>query len=1075
MQEISSNELIQNFSATIGNISMLADYLGFEMRQVESIQDTFEKDTIFAYQRPDNLDGIFAYAITQGKLTEETRANQFKKFFLQAIQSMNEKGETSSEVDFIIVVGKSVVIIFDSADYRKRLILTAEKLSRENSKYLSKFEMLKAENIQDKYKEDEDFGDILLSEEFKAELFRFSISEDEQFLSKTRILRLNFWKKIQEDNKCQKIIRDIFFKPNEIDEVSHYYGDIISAVLDTLVLRYLLVRILEGRFGYQIEEAKKKVSKIGLGTSFDKTLEEKAHFNLQRIEEVIRSKSEQLSLFDIDALDFDDSAISEIRDEQSNFMETIYGGDLYVSDIAKAATKIEKNLSEQEYALSWNLTSSSQLDFDLADITPGTIGEQYEQTLKMSLTKDPVTGKWEYNKDNSEQRALGAFYTNAKITEYIIDITLGKKLKEIKNELKKTTKEVQRVEILKNVLKLKMVDITSGGGTFLAGAVRKLGDWYKSLESMLDMQSALSKVKEMKTMVDFQKYAVNHMIYGVDVDLKALIVSSFALTLESLGDNQDNLPELIGKSLINQNSVISLVPESQKIEWFERYKSDIKELVAEKKRWISKKNNHFAEKQERLQKIFRELTLESLVTRKITQEDLQKTFEEKYMAVLEFSLPEVFFDSEGDWTGGFDIIFGNPPYIQLQKKEVFSDVEKEIYKKLGNFESYEATGDIYALFFERGIQLLKSNGYLGFITSNKYLRAGYGKSLRNYFLENTNPYLLVNLGPGMFGATVDTSILALEKSENKDELKAIDLVQRAQEPKKRIENMSDYIEQNKLSISYRTDESWTILSPIEQSIKAKIEAVGIPLKDWDISINYGIKTGYNEAFIISGDKRQKILNDCQSEGEKKRTAQLIRPILRGRDIKRYSYDFANLYLICTFPAKHYNIDDFPSVRDYLLTFDKRKLAQSGEKNIDDVKGNNARKKTNNKWFEVQDSIAYWDDFNKPKIIYPNMTKYFPFFFDKEGFMVNQKCFIMTGENLNYLASFLNSDIFKICFKDYFPELQGGTKELSKVFFEMIPIPKPVEDKVLLEDDIYKLYDFNDSEINWLSASVSSKD
>ena len=262
------------------------------------------------------------------------------------------------------------------------------------------------------------------------------------------------------------------------------------------------------------------------------------------------------------------------------------------------------------------------------------------------------------------------------------------------------------------------------------------------------------------------------------------------------------------------------------------------------------------------------------------------------------------------------------------------------------------------------------------------------------------------------------------------------------------------------------------MSPIEQSIKAKIEAVGTPLKDWDISINYGIKTGFNDAFIISGEKRDEILANCQSDDERERTAQLIRPILRGRDIKRYSYEFANLYLICTFPAKKYDIDHFPAIRDYLLTFDKRKLEQSGEKNINGIQGNNARKKTNNKWFEVQDSIAYWDDFNKPKIVYPNMTKYLPFYLDTEGFVTNQKCFIMTGENLKYLTSFLNSHFFKACFKDYFPELQGGTRELSKIFFERIPIPKTNVNTGLTEEEIYRIYDFTESEINWISSSVS---
>ena len=158
---------------------------------------------------------------------------------------------------------------------------------------------------------------------------------------------------------------------------------------------------------------------------------------------------------------------------------------------------------------------------------------------------------------------------------------------------------------------------------------------------------------------------------------------------------------------------------------------------------------------------------------------------------------------------------------------------------------------------------------------------------------------------------------------------------------------SDYIEQNRTTASYSKEENWLILTPIEQSIRSKVESVGVPLKNWDISINFGVKTGYNKAFIISKEKREEILDSCLTIEEKEKTAELIRPILRGRDIDRYSYKFADLYLICTFPAKNLNIDDFPAIKKYLLSFGKRKLSQSGEKNIDGIQGNNARKRTTN--------------------------------------------------------------------------------------------------------------------------------
>ena len=213
------------------------------------------------------------------------------------------------------------------------------------------------------------------------------------------------------------------------------------------------------------------------------------------------------------------------------------------------------------------------------------------------------------------------------------------------------------------------------------------------------------------------------------------------------------------------------------------------------------------------------------------------------------------------------------------------------------------------------------------------------------------------------------------------------------------------MQQTGTECDFSGSDSWVILSPIEQSIKRKIEAVGTPLKDWDIQINYGIKTGYNDAFIIDTKKREEILANCQTEDERKRTAELIRPILRGRDIKRYGYNWAGLYLIATFPSRHYDIEQYPAVKNYLLSFGIERLEQTGK--VHNVNGEKikARKKTNNKWFETQDSISYWEDFSKPKIIYPNMTKYMPFVYDEAYFLTNQKCFIITGQNMAYLPQF----------------------------------------------------------------------
>ena len=233
--------------------------------------------------------------------------------------------------------------------------------------------------------------------------------------------------------------------------------------------------------------------------------------------------------------------------------------------------------------------------------------------------------------------------------------------------------------------------------------------------------------------------------------------------------------------------------------------------------------------------------------------------------------------------------------------------------------------------------------------------------------------------------------------------------------------MSDYCKQNLTSMHFKTENSWIVLSPIEKRIKEKIEKVGKPLKNWDINIYRGILTGYNEAFIIDKETKDRLIEKSS------KNAEIIRPILRGRDIKRYKADFADLWIINShngygnLPAV--NIEDYPDIKAHLDCYlnDLQKRQDKG------ITPYNLR------------SCIYMEDFSKQKIIYPNMTKSLPFFLDVDGYMVNQKCFIVTGNNIGFLSAFFNSSLFKFCFRDNFPELFGNTRELSKIFFDRIPV------------------------------------
>ena len=293
--------------------------------------------------------------------------------------------------------------------------------------------------------------------------------------------------------------------------------------------------------------------------------------------------------------------------------------------------------------------------------------------------------------------------------------------------------------------------------------------------------------------------------------------------------------------------------------------------------------------------------------------------------------------------------------------------------------------------------------------------------------------------------------------------------------------MSDFVQQQNSICDFSHSDSWVILSPIERSIKRKIEAVGTPLKDWDIQINYGIKTGFNDAFIISTDKKEEILANCQTEDERKRTAELIRPILRGRDIKRYSYEWAELWLIATFPSRHYNIEDYPAVKQYLLSFGIERLEQTGKIHNINGKRIKSRKKTNNKWFETQDSISYWEDFFKPKITWGNLNLQGTYTYAPKGMFVNAPSPFIATENIAILH-ILNSKIADYYIRSLGVTRNGGYFEYKPMFVDKLPIPKDgleelqnykeqpsVNEKKGISKIIYQLYGLNSEEIEYVES------
>lgn len=435
----------------------------------------------------------------------------------------------------------------------------------------------------------------------------------------------------------------------------------------------------------------------------------------------------------------------------------------------------------------------------------------------------------------------------------------------------------------------------------------------------------------------------------------------------------------------------------------------------------------------------------------------EDAFEWRYM------FPDVLAD-DGSFVG-FDCIIGNPPYIQLQK---MGGVVDEYDKK--GYTSFARTGDISVLFYEWGMSLLRKGGYLTFITTNSWMRADYGRKLQKFFEgSDVNPVLLIDFFTFQVfrDVTVRTNILMIQKAENQNRLMCCTV-----EDNKafKLKNVGKFYEENKKEHSFIGKSPWVFVDGEKEHVKAFVSSQGKVLGDdsWSLKINRGVPTGLNDAFWISDAEYQLILE------QDPKSAEIIKPMLRGRHIDSYRYQWSGLYLICTFPARKYNIDDYPAIKNHLLSYAKGKLIEKGyrwvaddyleefclkklEQTGNEISINGAkifftvaqceksRKKTTNKWFEVQDSISFYADFDKKKIIYPNQTTHLSFYLDTEGYYINQKAYMIVGKHLGYLTAFFNSALFRYCFTDNFPIIQGAGREMNKSIFERIPV-KDVTDE-----------------------------
>ena len=509
--------------------------------------------------------------------------------------------------------------------------------------------------------------------------------------------------------------------------------------------------------------------------------------------------------------------------------------------------------------------------------------------------------------------------------------------------------------------------------------------------------------KNSRSSYDFKRHCIEYGLFGVDIDPGAVEIAKLRLWLSLIVDEDD--PRYI-KPLPNLDFKFVQGDFLQRIRSKEQMLHLLNEVNLEEA-----KEKYFNEADPRRKNEYREMINELLhqMTKGYTLFDFRIYFSEVFRH-----------------KGGFDVMIGNPPYIQLQKD---GGRLARLYSGY-DYKTFQRTGDIYTLFYENGIRMLKPGGHLCFITSSKWMKSEYGQRLRKLFLSY-NPILLIELGPGVFeSATVDTNILLIQKDKNRHCLEGITLVKEARE-----NSLDDFINAYKTFIPSPGEKVWFIGSQTQLNLREKIEGLGKPLKEWEVNIIRGVLTGYNKAFIVDPATRDRLV------AEDPNSAAILRPVLRGRDIERYTYNWAGLWLI----ASGYDLDlpgQYPAVFAHLKQFEA-----SARKRHD--QGVN--------WWNLR-ACAYYSEFEQEKVVWIELADKGRFAYVEPGVYTEATTFLMTLSRPKYFVGCLNSRLINWYFSSICASSGMGTNRWKKIYVELLPVPPITPKNMETVDKIETLVD-----------------
>lgn len=827
VNQLHIKDILTNMAGDEVSVDILGSYLGYTVGK-NPINPYSNLRIYFTDKTEDKNTGVMA-VVAMRDLDENSNTIQIRKLYEQVIDIKNNQLGSDFSVSVVGFIGKKRLVFFPIVGGNRDTRLDINPRTVDINLYKCNLNYLKNDGI---VVEESPFG---FGAEIKIDDKAFRRELSSGFLTMVSLYRkkLSEWITASDLKKyLENLVSDkakVYIEHNNINELvqDESYKKVLSTVVDTISLRQLMRRFLEGYYGPDSFNVDGIALGVGDGT-LDEAIEKAVNIaknvsEEKKIKKLNKQKTAigQLDLFAASFTPEEIEATSQVQVKEdhkdyladlsknaSKQFELAYGGDLFAGSIGDAATKIDNELAKQndvDWVKPYIDTKEGNFSFRFEDMPPEAIEKQYEDSMSQNvqITLDKETNKPVvfFGDDEVEQKNKGAYYTDQRFVDYMVNQTVSVEFQNRYDAIKTSLKEDDITEIdaaIQHLLDLKIADFSCGGGSFLRGAFLKIAEQFPMLNALDYPQEIREKYKFLSNSEDSQylweDYVMKHMIYGVDIDYKAIIISSLTLTLSSLEHKPKNtkLPQLIGRTLIHANSLINAVPYYKREEVFSKYKKDIAKLR-------KLKSTNFS--------AF--VKLRDQLTEKVMSEAGNVSRYASFLEIncIEFCLPEIFFNEDGTLKehGGLDIIIGNPPweiwkpnsdeffseyeasYRGLPNKHAKKKLEKEIIAKMPNiaekwqeeqdriktaskyyrstdnfhYQTWKVNGrktssdlNLYKVSLERFTQLAKDGALFSILVPDNFATDNGSTGLRHLVIDHykLNEFLSFENRKGIFAA-----------------------------------------------------------------------------------------------------------------------------------------------------------------------------------------------------------------------------------------------------------------------------------------------------------------------------------